>query len=85
MNEHVMFDVSRVPFSVFGSWISLAIPRGRKTLFFRSHHNGAHNVFPILLLIDGEVVTPKVTATPSLLTLSVPASPPVHGWPGVKC
>jgi len=70
MNEHMKFEVSRVPFSVFGSWISLAIPRNKEALFFRSHHNGAHNVFPILPLINGEVVTPKMTAAPSLLTLT---------------
>jgi hypothetical protein len=63
-------DLSRFPFSAFGSWMSLAIPKGEETLFFRSNHNGAHNVFPSLPLVDGKVVTPTLSATPSLLTLT---------------
>ncbi len=63
-------DVARVPFSTFGSWMSMSIPRGEDDLFFRDHHNGANNLFPLQPLSDGEVVRPALTAQPWLLVLS---------------
>lgn len=64
------FDLATVPFSRFGSWMSISIPRDETELFFRNCHNGPHNVFPIRLICDGETVTPRIEATPSLLTLT---------------
>ncbi|MFC1805351.1 amylo-alpha-1,6-glucosidase [Planctomycetota bacterium] len=64
------FDVARVPFSTFGSWVSLSIPRDEEGLCFRNHHNGANSLFPLQPLVDGEVVKPQIVARPWCLVLS---------------
>lgn len=65
-----MFNITDVPFSYFGSWMSISIPRGEEDIFFRNCHNGAHDVFPIRLLVNGELVKPEITASPWLLVLT---------------
>lgn len=65
-----LFDVAQVPFSTFGSWMSIAIPRDKAELFFRNHHGSANDLFPLRILVDGEVVTPVVEARPWVLVLS---------------
>ena len=55
---HSAFDVARVPFSTFGSWISISVPRDEDELHLRNHHGGANNLFPLRTLADGEAVTP---------------------------
>ena len=64
-----LFDIDQVPFSRFGSWMSISIPRGEDRIFLRNCHNGPHNVFPIQLLLDGEIVKPEITAVPNSLLL----------------
>jgi len=65
-----MFEVARVPFSFFGSWMSISIPRGDEELYFRNHHNGANDLFPLRTLVDGEAVRPQIAAQPWGLVLS---------------
>ena len=36
-----LFNIAQVPFSAFGSWISLSIPKGEEDLYFRNHTAGA--------------------------------------------
>ena len=64
-----LFNVDRVPFSTFGSWMSISIPRDEEDLFFRNHHDSANNLFPLRPLVDGEVVKPVIEAQPWVLTL----------------
>jgi glycogen debranching enzyme len=70
IKQDSLFDIDSVPFSRFGSWMSIAIPRGEEDIFFRNCHNGSHNVFPMQLLVDGAVVKPEITAQPGRLVLS---------------
>lgn len=67
---HGLFSVDRVPFSTFGSWISISIPKGEDELYLRNHHGGANNLFPLRTLADGEVVRPVIEAQPWVLVLS---------------
>ena len=68
--EHCLFDVAQVPFSTFGSWMSLSIPQKETELQFRNHHNGHNNLWPLQVIVDGEVVTPEIAAQPWVLVLT---------------
>jgi len=63
------FDVARVPFSRFGSWMSISIPRREQELTFRNHHGGENNLFPLQALASGQVVRPQIEAEPWRLRL----------------
>ena len=65
-----LFSVAQVPFSTFGSWLSISIPRGEEELFFRNHHGSANNLFPLQTLVDGQIVKPVIEAKPWLLVLT---------------
>lgn len=65
-----LFDVAHVPFSTYGSWVSLSIPRKEEELYFRNHHGSANNLFPVRVLADSEVVTPVMEAQPWVLVLT---------------
>ncbi|MFO7821391.1 MAG: trehalase family glycosidase [Lentisphaeria bacterium] len=64
------FNISRVPFSYHGSWMSIAIPPGESELFFRNHHHKSHDLFSIRLIVDGKKVTPQIAARPDRLVLT---------------
>lgn len=64
------FELTSVPFSYHGSWMSIAIPRGETELFFRNHHNRSNKLFTIRTIMDGKVVTPTIEARPESLVLS---------------
>lgn len=66
----VSFDVRRIPFSSFGSWMSFSMPRKETELQFRNHHNGENNICPLQVIADGEIVKPEITANPSVLVLT---------------
>ncbi len=68
--ESTTFNVARVPFSTFGSWMSISIPRGEEELFFRNHHGSANNLFPLRILLGGKVVKPVIDARPWSLVLT---------------
>jgi hypothetical protein len=68
--QHSLFNVARVPFSTFGSWMSISIPRDEEELYFRNHHNVANNLFPLQVLVGGAVVKPEIAARPWVLVLS---------------
>ena len=68
--DDTVFDLHRIPFTCFGSWNSISIPKEQEEVWFRHHHRGGGNLFPIRLLKDGECVAPEITATPARLTLS---------------
>ena len=71
INSHnSLFDIDSVPFSRFGSWMSIAIPKDKDGIFFRNCHNGPHNLFPLQLIADGALVKPEITAQPARLVLS---------------
>ena len=65
-----VFDVARIPFSTFGSWMSISIPRDENELFFRNHHGGPNNLFPLKILDGGEIVTPVIETQPWILALT---------------
>lgn len=65
-----LFDVARVPFSYFGSWMSISIPMKQTELFLRNHHNRPNNLFTIRTIDGGEVVTPSIEAQPTSLVLT---------------
>ena len=62
------YAIDRVPFSYFGSWISVSIPAGEKQLYVRNHHMRANNLFSIEAIVDGQRITPQVAQTPAMLT-----------------
>ena len=62
-----LFAITEVPFSGFGSWMSIAIPRGEEKIHFRNCHQQPRNLFPIECLVDGRVVQPDIIAKPWLL------------------
>ena len=64
-----LFNIAQVPFSFFGSHISISVPKGEQELFFRNHHGGGHNLFALKPLVNGTVVEPVIEAQPWLLTL----------------
>lgn len=64
-----VFDPRQVPFSFFGSYMSLSVPRDSSDLFFRNHHGGAVNLFPIRVLEDGNPVASEREAVPWKLEL----------------
>lgn len=61
---------ARVPFSTFGSWISISIPGNEGELYFRNHHGGPNDLFPLKILSGNEVVTPAIEADPWLMILT---------------
>jgi len=65
-----LFDVSRVPFSTFGSWMSISVPMREKELFLRNHHNRPNNLFTIRTIDGSKVVTPAIEAQPASLVLT---------------
>ena len=75
-NGEIHFDLKSVPFSRFGSYLSISdlsefqLPLRRKGLYLRTMHEDGKNAFQ-LQLMDGETAIPFTTsATPILLTLS---------------
>lgn len=62
------YDIDRVPFSTFGSWMSISIPAGEDKLFLRNHHMRANNLFSIELLQDGKIVEPQIKQTSTTVT-----------------
>ena len=67
---HNLFNVAQVPFSTFGSWISISIPKGEEELFLRNHHMKSNNLFRLRTLLDGKVVKPVIEAQPWSLVLT---------------
>lgn len=66
------FDTSHVPFSTFGSWMSLRIPSGKEDLYVRNHYqrNTSRNCFAIIPILDGERVPVVAKTTPSKLEMA---------------
>jgi len=64
------FDIASVPFSYFGSWMSISVPQKETEIHFRNHHNGANNLWPLQVLADGTMVKPDAVGQPWLLVLS---------------
>lgn len=63
------FNLHNVPFSTFGAWTSISVPKTKQQIYFRNHHNRGNNLFPLQAVRDGNVVEPTVDQTPWLLTL----------------
>jgi hypothetical protein len=72
----IHFDVKRVPFSRFGSYLSISNlsefqpPQQRSGLYLRTMHEGGKNAFQLQLTRAGVTIPFTVSATPTLLTLS---------------
>jgi hypothetical protein len=72
----IHFDVKRVPFSHFGSYLSISDlsdfqpPLQRNGLYLRTMHEGGKNAFQLHLTRAGVTIPFTVSATPTLLTLS---------------
>ena len=64
-----LFDLTRVPFSYHGSWVSIGIPRNHDDLVFRNHHGAANNLFELVTLAENEEVRADLTAHPWKLVL----------------
>ena len=69
MDVDSLFSLERVPFSTFGSWNAISIPKGETELFFRSFHGEANNLFPMRILGDRKVVTLGIVVEPRVLSL----------------
>jgi putative isomerase len=69
MDVDSLFSLEQVPFSTFGSWNAISIPKGETELFFRSFHGEANDLFPMRILADRKVVTPDIVVEPWVLTL----------------
>ena len=65
----MMLDIARVPFSYFGSWMSVAIEGKEQQLFLRSHHNQQNNLFVLKPTSGGEEVAYSTSARPECLAL----------------
>jgi glycogen debranching enzyme len=65
-----LFHVDRIPFSFFGAWFSISVPRDEQELFLCNHHGEGANLFPLKTLEVGEVVIPEILAKPWCLTLA---------------
>ncbi len=61
------YAIEKVPFSTFGSWMSLSVPAGERQLFVRNHHMRANNLFSIEAVVDGQRMTPRVEQTATQL------------------
>ncbi len=68
-----MFDVSRVPFSYHGSWMSIRFQAGTDQLWFRNHHFKSNDLFALQTLVDGKLISPVITAGASALVLEAGA------------
>jgi putative isomerase len=72
----IHFDVRRVPFSRFGSYISISDLSDypgtlrQSGLYLRTMHQGGSNAFELQLMRNGNAVPPVESATPTLLRLS---------------
>jgi putative isomerase len=72
----IHFDVKRVPFSRFGSYLSISDlgdfqpPLRRSGLYLRTMHEDGKNAFQLQLTRAGVAIPFTVSATPTLLTLS---------------
>src|ERR1700733_2533022 len=72
----IHFDVKRVPFSRFGSYLSISdlsdfqARLRRRGLYLRTMHEGGKNAFQLQLPRAGVTIPFTVSATPTLLTLS---------------
>jgi len=70
------FDLSEVPFSTFGSYVSVSILTGKHALdgveglWVRGHHNGSHPIFRITTTRNGEPAEAKMEATPTLVRMA---------------
>jgi len=75
-NGQIHFDVKHVPFSRFGSYLSISdltnfqLPLRRSGLYLRTMHEGGRNAFRLQLTRGGVTIPFTVSATPTLLTLS---------------
>jgi len=72
----VTYDIADVPFSMFGSYISVSAltgnraPNDKPGLWARSHHGGAHPLFRITATRSGSEVAAKIEACPTGLRIS---------------
>jgi len=72
----IHFDVKRVPFSRFGSYLGISDLSGfaghdrREGLFLRTMHQGGKTAFHLEMTVLGQVAQASESATPTLLTLS---------------
>jgi putative isomerase len=72
----IQFDIRRVPFSRFGSWLSISdmsqfqLPYREDGIFLRTLHHGGISAFRIELINSAGPVPITAVATPTLLTLS---------------
>lgn len=72
---NIHFDIRRVPFSRFGSYLSISdmtgfeAPLHREGVFLRTMHGGGQPAFQLQLLKDGQPVPFDTSATPISLTL----------------
>jgi hypothetical protein len=75
-NGQIHFDVKRVPFSRFGSYLSISDlsdfppPLRRGGLYLRTMHDGGRSALQLQLTRAGVTIPFSVSATPTLLTLS---------------
>ena len=72
----VNYDLNDVPFSAFGSYMSVSAltgkraPDGAPGLWVRSHHNGAHPLFRVTAVLDGGQAPAEIDASPTRVRLT---------------
>jgi hypothetical protein len=79
-NGQIYFDVKRVPFSRFDSYLSISDlgefqpPLRRSGLYLRTMHESGRDAFRLELIRGGVTIPFTESATPTLLTLSAEAA-----------
>lgn len=67
--EKTMFDLASVPFSCFGSWMSISIRGAERQLLLRSHHNTQNDLFVLKPLSGGREIAFRTVVRPDCLAL----------------
>lgn len=73
MGHTSLFDIDTVPFSTYGSWMSLRVPPGESGIFVRNHHMRPNNLFVIRLHKKHQRQPVEADATPARLVLRADA------------
>jgi glycogen debranching enzyme len=76
---HISFDIAKVPFSRFGSYMAFSdytnasTPHGLREVYLRNMRGGQHRVFRLELLAKGSPIPFEIDASPTVLHLRAEA------------
>ena len=70
MSHQSLFELSKVPFSSFESWMSISIPLNSTEIYFRNHHIKANDLFSLKMKNAEAYLKPSINAQATNLTLT---------------